>query len=211
MGDSGAEGYRTVVGAGESAFETKGSTFRGRVESVDERTAAEAVVETVRESHPEATHVVSAYRVRVGSGGPTEGVFLREYADDDGEPGGSAGRPALTVLQRRDLENVVATVVRHYGGTNLGVGGLARAYGRAVGDAIDNAAVEYERPRERVLLGAGYDDSGTVRSILQSADVEFEATYEVEVTFEVSIPKTEVATLLDRLQSATSGRIEVRD
>lgn len=211
MGDPGAEGYRTVVGVGESGFETKGSTFRGRVESVAERTAAEAVVATVREAHPEATHVVSAYRVRVESGGPTEGVLLREYADDDGEPGGSAGRPALTVLQRRDLENVVATVVRHYGGTNLGVGGLARAYGRAVGDAIDDAAVGYERPRERVLLRAGYDDSGTVRSILESADVEFEATYEVDVTFEVSIPKTEVATLLDRLQSATSGRIEVQD
>lgn len=211
MGDPGAEGYRTVSGVGESAFEIKGSTFRGRVESVAERTAAEAVVETVGEAHHEATHVVSAYRVRMESGGPTDGVFVREYADDDGEPGGSAGQPALTVLQRRDLENVVATVVRHYGGTNLGLGGLARAYGRAVGDAIDDAVVGYERPREQVLLRSAYDDSGTVRSILESEDVEFEATYETEVIFDVSIPKTDVATLLDRLQSATSGRIDVQD
>jgi len=139
--DGGEDVYRTVAGPGRAVFNVRGSEFDGRVGPARSVAAAEAFVEAARDDHPQATHVVPAYRVRADP--------LREYRDDAGEPGGSAGRPALNVLARRDLENVVASVIRYYGGTNLGVGGLARAYGRAVGAAIEDAGVVTEPASDR--------------------------------------------------------------
>jgi len=199
-----AETYCTVAERAESEFEVRGSEFLGHVapaESVDE---AEAFVEEVRAAYDDATHNVPAYRV------PAEGgEMLREWASDDGEPTGSAGDPALNVLVQRDLRNVVAVVTRYYGGVNLGVGGLARAYARGVSDAVDAAGVVEERPHERVSAVVDYDDSGTVRGILESEGVDFEASYEERVAFEVRVPVAEADGLRDRLRSATGGRVEL--
>jgi putative IMPACT (imprinted ancient) family translation regulator len=104
-------------------------------------------------------------------------------------------------------ENVVAVVTRYYGGTNLGVGGLARAYSRGVKDALDDAGIVEERPHEAFTITADYDDSGTVRGILESDNVEFEADYEADVQFAVRVPEASAADLRDRIRSATSDRI----
>jgi uncharacterized YigZ family protein len=196
-----SERFRTVAARGEASFTVRGSEFLGHVAPVEDVAAAEDFLEAVRGAHPDATHVVPAYRVRAD--------HLREYSDDAGEPGGSAGKPALNVLQGENLENVAAAVVRYYGGTNLGVGGLARAYGRAVSQAVDDAGVTEREPHERVVVTVDYDDSGTVRGILESAGVDFEAAYEARVAFDVAVPTSRAADLRDRLQSATSGRAEI--
>jgi uncharacterized YigZ family protein len=195
-----AESYRTVDGRGEAAFEVQGSEFLGHAASVDAVADAEAFVDGVREAFADATHNVPAYRVRADP--------LREYASDDGEPSGSAGKPALNVLEKRDLENVVCVVTRYYGGTNLGVGGLARSYSKAAKDAVDDAGVVEERPHERVRAVVDYDDSGTVRGIVESAGVAFEADYGERVRIDARVPVADAEALRDRLRSATSGRVE---
>ena len=195
-----SETYRTVEGRGEAAFEERGSRFIGYIAPAETVGDAEAFVTAIGNEHPDASHNVPAYRVRADP--------LREYASDDGEPGGSAGKPALTILEREELENVAAVVTRYYGGTNLGVGGLARAYGRAVKLALDDAGVAEERPHERLRLAVDYDDSGTVRGILESSDVEFEAEYEERASFTVRVPSADAEELRERLLSATSGRAE---
>jgi putative IMPACT (imprinted ancient) family translation regulator len=78
-----------------------------------------------------------------------------------------------------------------------------------VSDAVDAAGVVEERPHERVEVTVDYDDSGTVRGILESTGVEFEAAYEVRVTFDVRVPVDEADELRDRLRSATGGRVEL--
>lgn len=195
------ETYRTVAGRGEAVFEERGSRFIGHIAPVESVAAAEEFVAGVEDEYPDATHNVPAYRVRTDP--------LREYASDDGEPGGSAGKPALTVLEREQLENVVAVVTRYYGGTNLGVGGLARAYGRAVKLALDDAGTAEQRPHERLRLTVDYDDSGTVRGILESSEVDFEAEYGERVVFVVRVPSADDEGLRERLLSATSGRAEL--
>jgi len=100
-------------------------------------------------------------------------------------------------------------VTRYYGGTKLGVGGLARAYSRGVKDAVDDAGIVEQRPHERFSVTVDYDDSGTVRGILESSEAEFEASYEAEVEFAVRVPKPAGNELRDRLRSATSGRAEI--
>ena len=195
------ETYRTVAGRGEAVFEERGSRFIGHIAPVESVAAAEGFVAGVEDEYPDATHNVPAYRVRVDP--------LREYANDDGEPGGSAGKPALTVLKREELENVVAVVTRYYGGTNLGVGGLARAYSRAVKLALDDAGTVERRPHERLRLTVDYDDSGTVRGILESSEVDFEAEYGERAVFAVCVPSADAENLRERLLSVTSGRVEL--
>ena len=211
------DSFRTVDGPGEAAFEIRGSEFLGYVAPAAGVDAAESLVATVRSEHPDATHHVPAYRVPADGGstgtpaiaGGSEGGMLREYHSDDGEPTGSAGKPALNVLVQRDLRNVAGAVVRYYGGTNLGVGGLARAYARAITDAVDDAGVIEAVPHERFDVTVTYDDSGTVRGLLESVDVDFDASYDAEVSFSVRVPVDEAAGLRDRIRSATSGRARI--
>jgi uncharacterized YigZ family protein len=209
------EPHRTVAERGRARFEVRGSSFIGHVAPVDTVDAAEAFVADVRGAYDDATHNVPAYRVPAEPPSERQApgtVLLREYQHDDGEPSGSAGKPALNVLVQRDLRNVVAVVTRYYGGTNLGVGGLARAYGRAIKEAVDDAGVVEETPRVRVSVTVAYDDSGTVRGLLESlADegVEFEADYDERVTFAVRVPVDDAAALKDRIRSATSGRADI--
>ncbi|MFA1609806.1 IMPACT family protein [Halobellus rubicundus] len=191
----------------------RGSEFVGYVAPADSVDAAESFVERIRERHADATHNVPAYRVPAGEGGsarsPDGSTMLREYQSDDGEPSGSAGKPALNVLVQRELRNVAAVVTRYYGGTNLGVGGLARAYSRAVKEAVDDAGVVESVPHERFSVTVAYDDSGTVRGLLESEGVEFDASYEAEVSFSVRAPVDSAADLRDRIRSATSGRASI--
>jgi len=100
-------------------------------------------------------------------------------------------------------------VTRYYGGTNLGVGGLVRAYSRAVNEGVDAAGVVESVPHERFVVTVEYDDSGSVRSLLESADAEFSADYKADVTFDVRVPTTEGNVLRDRVRSATSGRADI--
>lgn len=206
------ETYLTVAGPATATFEVRGSEFLGHVSPADTVPEAEAFIERVGTEYDDATHNVPAYRVPAGEPSartPGADVMLREYSSDDGEPSGSAGKPALNVLQQREIRNVVAVVTRYYGGTNLGVGGLARAYSRAVKDGVDEAGVVEERPHRRLIVETEYDDSGTVRGVIESSGVEFDAEYDRRVRFEVRVPLPEVEGLVERLNSATSGRVDV--
>ena len=200
------ETFTTVADRARASFTVQGSEFVGHVARVSTQEEAETFVDAIEAEFADATHNVPAYRVRVDSAGPGGGFMLREYSSDDGEPSGSAGKPILNVLQGQDLQNVAVVVTRYYGGTNLGVGGLVRAYSRAAKEGIEAAGLIERRPRERFSVAVEYDDSGTVRGILESADCEFEATYEEDVSFDVDAPRTDADALRDRIRSATSGR-----
>ena len=128
----------TLVQAAHSELVIKKSRFIACVQAVPDRSAAQAVVAQLRAEHPNAAHVCWALL----AGG-------QSAANDDGEPGGTAGRPMLEVLRRQDLEGVLATVVRYFGGIKLGAGGLLRAYTDAVAQALLTAT---KTPLEKMLL-----------------------------------------------------------
>jgi len=203
--------FRTVSGRGEATLDRHGSEFIALVAPVDTVDKAEAVIAEVESTYPDATHHVPVYRVPAGevSADQLGDVMLREWCSDDGEPSGSSGKPALNVLVQQELQNLVAVVTRYYGGTNLGVGGLARAYSGAVKQAVDDAGIVEQVPHERFEASVDYDDSGTVRGILESTAAEFEASYDEQASFAVRVPVTESAELRERLLNATSGRVEL--
>ncbi len=96
------------------------------------RTKAESkqIIQKINEQYSDATHNCTAYIVSDGEG-----------FDDDGEPGGTAGKPMINVLRKNELHNVTAIVTRYFGGIKLGAGGLVRAYSKSVMDAVGNAEI----------------------------------------------------------------------
>jgi len=195
--------YTTVEGHGRSEFTVEGSEFVGYVASATTEEDADGFVAEVRAQHPDATHHVPAYRVR------SEDGTVRERYDDDGEPSGSAGKPVLNILEQDDVENVVAAVVRYYGGTKLGYGGLVRAYSKATKDSLGDAGTTKRKPQEIFRVEVEYDDSGTARGILESEGVDFDAEYAETVVFDVRAPERRADEVRDRLLSATSGRADL--
>ncbi len=200
MADETDERFTTVGDDGVFSFETRGSEFVGYVSRASDEDDAERFVDEVRDEHPDATHHVYAYRVGA------DDAPLSERYDDAGEPSGSAGKPVLNVLQGEEVENVIAVVVRYYGGTKLGYGGLVSAYSDATKGALEDAGTKTTVPKETVHVKVGYDDSGTARGIIESEGFEFDADYGNEVVFVVRPPRESVDDLKDRLLSATSGR-----
>lgn len=193
--------YTTVAGNGSFSFETRGSEFVGYAARAPDAERAEGYIDEAREDHPDATHHVYAYRVRTDP--------LCERYDDAGEPSGSAGKPVLNVLQGEGVEDVVAVVVRYYGGTNLGYGGLVRAYSEATKGALEDAGRTQEVPRATVRVEVEYDDSGTARSVIESEGYDFEADYGEAVVFVVRPPAERAEALKDRILSATGGRAKI--
>jgi uncharacterized YigZ family protein len=136
-------GYLTVAAPAQAEIEVKRSRFVCDLARVATEDEARVVIERVRAGSRDARHHCTAFVL--GPDGATQ------RSNDDGEPSGTAGAPMLEVLRGRGLSDVVAVVTRWFGGTLLGTGGLIRAYGDAVGAAVD--AADLVRRERRAVLG----------------------------------------------------------
>jgi len=191
----------TLAQAAHSELVVKKSRFIGCVQAVPDRAAAQAVVAQLRIEHPAATHVCWAFL----AGG-------QSAANDDGEPGGTAGRPMLEVLRRQDLEGVLATVVRYFGGVKLGAGGLVRAYTDAVAQALLTAT---KVPLQKLLTlrcAVPYAMEGMVRRELQHAGAALgEVTHGDAVAFSFGIAEPDAPALVARLNESGQGLLQWLD
>jgi uncharacterized YigZ family protein len=175
----------------------KKSRFLACVEPVDGRPAALAVVARLRAEHPGAAHVCWALL----AGG-------QSAAHDDGEPGGTAGRPMLEVLRRQELEGTLATVVRYFGGIKLGAGGLVRAYTDAVAQALLGAEKLPLRRMLRLACEVPYALEGRVRRALQGAGAVLgEVRHGAGVTVHFTLPDDAAPGLRQRLDDAGQGAL----
>ena len=139
----------------------KGSRFIGYAAPAADEGEARALVEEVQALHPQARHLCWAYR----------GVDGIERSSDAGEPRGSAGPPILRKIEGAELHHVAVVVVRYFGGTKLGVGGLIRAYGAAAGAALDAAPRETAKVMARVELRFPMARFGAVSGCLRAHGV----------------------------------------
>jgi uncharacterized YigZ family protein len=187
----------TLAQPAHSELVIKKSRFIACVQAVPDRAAAQAVVAQVRAEHPQAAHVCWAFM----AGG-------HSAANDDGEPGGTAGRPMLEVLRRQDLEGVLATVVRYFGGVKLGAGGLVRAYTDAVAQALLSA---HKRPLQKIVAlrcTVPYALEGMVRRELQHAGAFLtEVTHGDAVEFAFSLAQDHAPAVTSRLNEAGQGAL----
>ncbi|MDR6534573.1 YigZ family protein [Variovorax soli] len=172
------------------------SRFIGCVQPVPDRTAAQAIVETLRQAHPGAAHVCWALM----AGG-------QSAANDDGEPGGTAGRPMLEVLRHHALEGVLATVVRYFGGVKLGAGGLVRAYTDSIAQALVGATLMPLVKQCHLHCAVPYALEGLVRRELAAAGATLRGVrHETLVHFSLSLPEPAVARFVATIDNAAQGR-----
>lgn len=175
----------------------KKSRFIGCVQPVADRAAALAVVASLRAEHPAAAHVCWALM----AGG-------QSAANDDGEPGGTAGRPMLEVLRHQQVEGALATVVRYFGGVKLGAGGLVRAYTDAVAQALLGATLVPLLRQRSLRCSVPYALEGLVRRELATAGAVLEGVqHGDDVAFAFSLPEPEADAFIVRLGDAAQGRV----
>ncbi|WP_334157158.1 IMPACT family protein [Oryzomicrobium sp.] len=188
---------QTLAAAIHSELLIKKSRFIGCVQPVADRATAQAMVARLRAEHPGAAHVCWALL----AGGQSAAV-------DDGEPSGTAGRPMLDVLRHQDLEGVLATVVRYYGGVKLGAGGLVRAYTDCVAQALRGAEkVAIVRQRD---LGCQvpYSLEGLLRRELEAAGAMLHTVrHGDQVEFAFALAETSADAFVVALNEAGQGRI----
>ncbi|WP_395406880.1 IMPACT family protein [Pseudoduganella sp. UC29_106] len=179
----------------------KKSRFLACVQPMADRAGAQAVVAGLRAEHPGAAHVCWALL----AGGQSAAV-------DDGEPSGTAGRPMLDVLRHQDLEGVLATVVRYFGGVKLGAGGLVRAYTDSVAQALLTAEKIAIIKQRTLACSVPYALEGTVRRELEASGATLGSVeHRDAVHIEFSVPADAADALAHRLNEACHGRLAWRE
>lgn len=175
----------------------KKSRFIGCVQPVADRAGALAVVADLRSEHTAATHVCWALL----AGGQSAAV-------DDGEPSGTAGRPMLDVLRHHDLDGVLATVVRYFGGVKLGAGGLIRAYSGCVAQALQDAGKVPAVANKTLRCTVPYAFEGVLRRQIEATGgVLQQASHSVRVELVFTLPQDVVSVFMMQLNEVGQGQI----
>lgn len=188
---------QTIASAVHHELIIKKSRFIACVQPMPDRAGAQQVVAALRAGHPGAAHVCWALL----AGGQSAAV-------DDGEPSGTAGRPMLDVLRHQDLEGVLATVVRYFGGVKLGAGGLVRAYTDSVAQALLAAQKVPIIKLRQLRCSAPYALEGMLRRELDAAGASLDdVSHGDDVRFVFSLPAAGADALRARLDEAGHGRI----
>ena len=187
--------YTTVLKTGpETLFKDRGSKFIGQVHPVNSEEEIETALNAVRSNHNKATHVCYAWQL---------GADYEHYrANDDGEPGNSAGMPIYGQLQSFEVTNALVTVVRYYGGTNLGVGGLIQAYKTAAQEALAASKLVKQVITKEIELHFEYPLLHTVMRIIKEEQLDI-ASQEMNLSckLNLSIPKKDLERIKRRFDA----------
>lgn len=196
-----ANHYRIPVGVAQSELLIKKSVFVGTVGHAPDVMAARAFIGQVRKKYADANHNAWAFKIDqdpqalVGSSG-------------DGEPGGTAGLPMLSVLKGSGLCEVVAVVTRYFGGIKLGTGGLVRAYSGAVREALADLPTA-----ERLLHHVGqitidYGVYGNLKYLFPKHGVKVEdESFADKVTLRMAVPYDRTDEVAALLRDLTNGQV----
>ncbi len=125
----------------------------------------------IKKKHYDATHVCSALVLKD-----------KQRSSDDGEPSGTAGVPMLNVLTKKGIENTCALTVRYFGGIKLGAGGLIRAYGNSVSEAVNKAILLTDEIYNKYKLVLNYELANKVDNFLFNNTLKLEKVYDEQVT-----------------------------
>ena len=188
---------QTLAAPAHSELIIKKSRFIGCVQPVADRASAQTVVDALWKEHPGAAHVCWALL----AGGQSAAV-------DDGEPGGTAGRPMLDVLRHQYLEGVLATVVRYFGGVKLGAGGLVRAYTDTVAQALLTAPKLTLQRMATLQCVVPYALEGLLRREISAAGAELLGVEHGSlVTLQLRLPQTQADAFTQRINDSGQGRV----
>ena len=190
-----AGSYRTIEKSAEGFYREKGSKFTAYAFPCSDEEEAKGIIARLRKENPSARHVCFAWRFGTDR--------YHDRFSDDGEPNNSAGKPIFGQILAFDLTNVLIAVVRIFGGTKLGVGGLVRAYKTAAEDALQQAKIIERSVCNYYRLTFPAEETGKAMQILSASDAQilehgFDGN-DPNITF--SIPLARVDSILNAFES----------
>ena len=196
--------HKAVFQGGRGEIVEKKSRFIAHVQAVETVDEAQEFIEAVKKQYWDARHNCSAFSV-----GETNPLTR---CSDDGEPGGTAGKPILEVIQGSGIRNIVIMVTRYFGGTLLGTGGLVRAYTDAAKAGIENSVIIEKIPGTRIKILTEYTDLGKIQYLLAQNQVTVENTeYTDKVVIHALFPDEEMEFLRKALTEGPGGRVVLEE
>ncbi len=196
--------YKTLSAPATGIFRDRGSKFHAFLFPVTSEREIKEHLAQIRKEHYSARHHCYAWRLGVET--------IRFRANDDGEPSSTAGKPILGQLTSHDLTNVLCVVVRYFGGTLLGVGGLINAYRMAASDAIANASVEARPIERKLILLLSYPILNAVMQLIKSENltptaIQMEERVEIHLSVLLSAAD-HIESLFSQIYGVTVQRLD---
>ena len=200
-GDYMDKNYKTVKFNTNDEFVEKRSRFIGYCKPVTTEQEAIDFINKIKKDHWDATHNVYAYSLREGQ--------IKRYSDD-GEPSGTAGMPALDVILKNDVVDVVVVVTRYFGGVLLGTGGLVRAYAKGCKVALEAANIVTMELCSQCKISCSYNQYGKINTlVMQKGGYVDNCDFADNVIIDFHMPVDLVNSLNKSLADATAGEITV--
>ncbi|MBM7556296.1 YigZ family protein [Halanaerobacter jeridensis] len=200
------DSYKTIAQDTRIQRKIKKCKFITSIKNVTTVRKAEEFIADISEEFADATHNVYAFKV-----GLEDKAITR--SSDDGEPSGSSGPPALKAIEGRGLTNTVVVVTRYFGGVKHGVGGLIRAYGDSVREAIDEAGIIKKTRYIKLAIEVSYDMMGQVINDLEGSEAKVENTeYTNEGVRIIAVMKPSlISNFKARIKEETKGESEFEE
>ncbi|MDR8391742.1 YigZ family protein [Aliifodinibius sp. S!AR15-10] len=175
-----------------ASYRDNGSKFIGYLFPALNTDLFDKKLEVIKSQYHDATHHCYAYRID-----PTN---IQEFAQDDGEPGGTAGLPILNRLKSAEIVNGGLIVVRYYGGTKLGKSGLIEAYGYTAKLSIEKADLQSIVPTVNMKITYPYNRQNEIDQLKSTFSLkEMESEYLADVTLTLACPKSDAQRMIDKL------------
>ena len=183
-------------------FVEKKSTFITHLVRITSEEEAREFIQKMKKKHYDATHVCSCYVV-----GDNNEITR---ADDDGEPSGTAGAPMLDVLVKNEIKNVCATVIRYFGGTKLGTGGLVRAYGGGVINALKNATLVERKDALEIRLELDYNLNGKIEYEIEKTNfIVNNLEYTDKIIYTIYVMEEDYDSFQSWIANLTNGQFKI--
>lgn len=189
--------YKSVKQCSEAEYTVNRSRFIGRCFPVESEEAALCLLGDIRKKHWDATHNCFAYRI---------GENAAARFSDDGEPGGTAGKPIMDVLTGRGLTNVLCVVTRYFGGILLGAGGLVRAYSKSAADAVTKAGVVSYLPGTILDIPMDYSRYGALEGFIRANAEVRNVAFAQNVVVTVAVEDTNLLKFMKEVTEQSDGR-----
>ena len=191
---------KVLIRRAEAEIEVKRSRFIAIAIPTDSMDAVKAAVDSVRAEHPAANHVVHASVV--GRSGT-----MYSFSDDR-EPKNTAGRPAFEVLKGSGITNITICIVRYFGGTLLGTGGLVKAYGDSAKEVLKAVETEELIDRSRYRMILPYPSYTLIRRLLDECDASIEKeAFAIDIAISGLVPSDRAEALRSGTEDIGQGRI----
>lgn len=193
---------KVLLTAREGYYEEKKSKFIANIKVINSEEEAQKYIAQLKKQYWDARHNCYAYILG-------ERNEIQRFSDD-GEPGGTAGKPILDVLLSSGLHNIIINVTRYFGGVLLGTGGLVRSYQKASLGALENSTITDRLTGISINLSADYTSIGKIQYINAKLDViEVNTEYLENVVMNLIVPEAMYNKFIENITEITSGKAQI--